>query len=707
MNKDFIDIIREIRGSGQHGVPYTSGIWYELTIADTNGNPGIYGDILAKYGVLGDNADAIQILADNIAGIQAIVSAINAGVDFEEVMTLIPDVAALEAAMLTKVDKVAGSSLMTTAEHTKLQTIADEATKNETDSHLLNRANHTGTQSLDTTTDGVDRLAMTDDERVKLTNIADGANNYVHPSKHAVSILDGGTNYNKVIKTDGAGNVGFGDVPWADIAGKPVTFTPSMHEHAMSDIPSGSLSATRITTTETRQFVTAEQATALLDMEVKSNKGQPLGYAPLDVNGKINPSFINDLNLIEVFTPADLSSMLNLNSAQPGDIAYRLDTEDTYMLVALPVNVQANWKKLNSGAGVVSVNGLNGAVSLNSANIPEGVSNFYYTNERVDDRVAALLKAGTNVSLNYDDTSGELTINANDTSVNWSEIQSTPDTIAEYGITDAYTKIEVQTALPKIGLDLTNTLAPSAGQMAWNQDEKTIDVGINGVTLQLGQELMTMVRNGSGSTITRGTVCMGIGTIGASGRIIVGKADMSNPVNATRVIGVAAEDFANGVDGFVTYFGKVRTVDTSAWAEGDVLYLSNAVPGGLTNVVPTTGVKQTIARVINSHATVGTLMVRVLPINELAYYPNDSRLTGLLRADRWLASQNVVNMIYTSGKLSKVRYNTDTDVNYEILTYDVGGKLINVAHYVDSILKGNTVLTRSAGRLQSAPFIAV
>ena len=127
MNKDFIDIIREIRGSGQHGVPYTSGIWYELTIADTNGNPGIYGDILAKYGVLGDNADAIQILADNIAGIQAIVSAINAGVDFEEVMTLIPDVAALEAAMLTKVDKVAGSSLMTTVEHTKLQAIADES----------------------------------------------------------------------------------------------------------------------------------------------------------------------------------------------------------------------------------------------------------------------------------------------------------------------------------------------------------------------------------------------------------------------------------------------------------------------------------------------------------------------------------------------------------------------------------------------------
>jgi hypothetical protein len=251
----------------------------------------------------------------------------------------------------------------------------------------------------------------------------------------------------------------------------------------MDEIPRGSITAARVIVSEGRQFITAEQATALLDMEVKSNKGIPLGYAPLDANGKINPSYINDLNLIEVFTPADLSSMLNLTSAQPGDIAYRVDTEDTYMLVALPVNVQANWKKLNSGAGVISVNGLTGAVSLSTANITEDVSARYFTNERVDDRVAALLQAGTNVSLSYDDISGTLTISANDTSVEWSEIQNKPTTIGEYGITDSYTKTEVQTVLPKIGLDITNTVPPSTGQMAWNQDEKTIDVGINGVTL--------------------------------------------------------------------------------------------------------------------------------------------------------------------------------------------------------------------------------
>ena len=56
MNKDFIDILRSIRGSGKPGQPLTDGIWYELTQADKNGNPGIYGDILAKYGIVTESA---------------------------------------------------------------------------------------------------------------------------------------------------------------------------------------------------------------------------------------------------------------------------------------------------------------------------------------------------------------------------------------------------------------------------------------------------------------------------------------------------------------------------------------------------------------------------------------------------------------------------------------------------------------------------
>lgn len=60
MNKDFIDILREIRGNSKPGQPLTDGIWYELTQADKNGNAGIYGDILAKYGVVVENSPTLK-----------------------------------------------------------------------------------------------------------------------------------------------------------------------------------------------------------------------------------------------------------------------------------------------------------------------------------------------------------------------------------------------------------------------------------------------------------------------------------------------------------------------------------------------------------------------------------------------------------------------------------------------------------------------
>ena len=51
-----------------------------------------------------------------------------------------------------------------------------------------------------------------------------------------------------------------------------------------------------------------------------------------------------------------------------------------------------------------------GNISLTTQNISEHSSNLYYTDERVDDRVNALLTAGSGISLSYDDANGTLTI---------------------------------------------------------------------------------------------------------------------------------------------------------------------------------------------------------------------------------------------------------------------------------------------------------
>ena len=96
--------------------------------------------------------------------------------------------------------------------------------------------------------------------------------------------------------------------------------------------------------------------------------------------------------------------------------------------------------------------------------------------------------------------------------------------------------------------------------------------------------------------------------------------------------------------------------------------------------------------------------------NSLALKVDDSEIASvnLFRADKYLSAQTVANMSYDgNGKLSKVQYNNSTDVDYEVLTYNVDGKLSNVAHYTTSTLRGHTVLSYSAGKLVSAIYTGV
>ena len=50
--------------------------------------------------------------------------------------------------------------------------------------------------------------------------------------------------------------------------------------------------------------------------------------------------------------------------------------------------------------------------------LSEGSTNLYFTNERVDDRIGAMMTAGTGISLSYDDAAGTMTVTNTQTEVN-------------------------------------------------------------------------------------------------------------------------------------------------------------------------------------------------------------------------------------------------------------------------------------------------
>lgn len=162
-----------------------------------------------------------------------------------------------------------------------------------------------------------------------------------------------------------------------------------------------------------------------------------------------------------------------------------------------------------------------------------------------------------------------------------------------------------------LGFTLDAALTAAQGQLTWNADEQTLDLGKGGgVTLQVGQEQLSLVRNSTASTIANGTGVMFAGTLGNSGRLLVAPMVANGTYPGYVFFGIATADIASGADGFVTTFGKVRGVNTMAWNQGDALWCDPATPGGLVNVEPhAPHLKLPVAAVI-SKKTNGILMVR-------------------------------------------------------------------------------------------------
>jgi len=157
------------------------------------------------------------------------------------------------------------------------------------------------------------------------------------------------------------------------------------------------------------------------------------------------------------------------------------------------------------------------------------------------------------------------------------------------------------------------------GVLSWNEDDGTLDLGMLGgnVTQQIGQEIFFHVK--AGEDLVDGDVVYASGAVGASGQIVASKFLADGNTKAFLILGVATETILNGEFGFITQFGKVRGLDTSAFTIGDVLYPSPTIAGALTNVQPISpNVEMPLAFVVNAHANNGAIAVRMTPPNELA-----------------------------------------------------------------------------------------
>ena len=134
-----------------------------------------------------------------------------------------------------------------------------------------------------------------------------------------------------------------------------------------------------------------------------------------------NLSINNTTGVLSADTQSDVNFTSTLNSKLAGIASgatagadFASNVSNISVTNAQLAGSIANSKLVNSS---VTVNGstvaLGGSITLTTANVAEG-SNLYYTDERVDDRINALVTDGEGITTTYDDSSGTLTIDAED-----------------------------------------------------------------------------------------------------------------------------------------------------------------------------------------------------------------------------------------------------------------------------------------------------
>jgi hypothetical protein len=157
----------------------------------------------------------------------------------------------------------------------------------------------------------------------------------------------------------------------------------------------------------------------------------------------------------------------------------------------------------------------------------------------------------------------------------------------------------------------------TTGQLGWDSTYNSLAFGMAGgnIVQHIGEDQYLYIK--ASATITKGQVIMFTGSVGASG-ILTG-APATGITDGTYIIGVAAEAIANNDFGFVQTFGVLTNVNTSAFADGDILWYDPSVAGGLTATKPLApNVKAQVAACNKGgSAGGGVITVRVNPGSQL------------------------------------------------------------------------------------------
>jgi len=178
------------------------------------------------------------------------------------------------------------------------------------------------------------------------------------------------------------------------------------------------------------------------------------------------------------------------------------------------------------------------------------------------------------------------------------------------------------TDLNLLDFDTATTSTVGAGQLAWNDTLGTMNLGLKGgnTISNLGQHIHARVVNKTTPLVNLTKAGYEVVIVaGATGqRLSVKLAKADNDANSAGTLGMVAENIAGNAEGFICSVGNLTNINTTGslqgetWADGDSLYLSPTVFGGVTNVKPSAPFHEVrLGYVEYAHAVNGKIYVKI------------------------------------------------------------------------------------------------
>lgn len=247
---------------------------------------------------------------------------------------------------------------------------------------------------------------------------------------------------------------------------------------------------------------------------------------------------------------------------------------------------------------------------------------------------------------------------------------------------------------------VVGSVASADGSVTVSQTGQAVDLSV--AVAAATTNVIVQVRNNTGATLTKGIV---VYINNAIGQIpTVAKALATSDATSAQTLGMISADLANNSNGYVTIIGLISNINTSAYVDGDQLYLSGTTAGTFTKVKPYAPTHLVYVGIVeHAHVTQGKIFVKV---------QNGYEMDELHNVDAYNPSNGDLLIYNTSTNL----WTHSPQSNLTVATSQITGTLpvanggtgVTTSTGTDSVVLSNTptLVTPQTNAINAVPVVS-